>query len=654
MNRHTPIFCAAALLFCCAPSLSAQIAELDADLDDDALPTFSSPSAPTLRVTDLTVDLKPATTRASIERLSDNAVAWTFRAGDEPRRIEIDLHDGNVTRYYGMGERFTSLNHHAHILPLASVDQPAPKGASSYKPVPFFMTPDGYALWIDTTAPGTLDLKASERFTIKLSVESRSVRLVYIAGETMADQLAEFTRLVGRPRVPPAWSFGLWKSRDVHRSREEILEDVELLREHDIPASVLVIDSPWETCYNDFELNTEQFADPESMFARVEELGFYPCFWLTPFINTRNVTDMRGIDPDPCANLDEAQRLGHLVTRPDGSLYTANWWKGEGALVDFTSEAATEWWIDQLRKTLEWNVHALKLDDAEATFVDDAVFADGTPAKEMKGRYANLYREAAQRFIDEDLDGDGVMIARSGHAGSQAFPFGWAGDNETNFSLANGLPTAILAGQNAALSGLPMWGHDIGGYLGDRPTPELFVRWAQFGAFSPLMMSHMQANLGPWDFGPEALAIFRDFAKLHTQLFPYINAAAHEAAETGMPIIRPMALAFPDDRTAERHIFQYLFGPDLLVAPIYTPGTQRSVYIPAGVWFDWWTNEPIEGPREIVVDVPLDRIPLYARAGAIIEMLPDDVDTLIERHDAMADDVVAIDDRRFMREFPSE
>lgn len=595
--------------------------------------------------------------RIEFEAVSGDAVVIVWTALDNAAHdFEIALDDNSA--YYGCGERFGSLNHKGMILPMASIDRPEDKGTVSYKPVPFYMSTRGYAAWLDSAAPGVFDLNATERQHVLLRFRAARLRLVLIAGSDFPSLLNEFTRLSGRPRVPPAWAFAPWKSRDVHRNRDEILADAELTRRHDLPGSVIVIDSPWETSYNNFVLNETQFCDPTPMFARIRELGFYPCFWLTPFINVENVTDMSGIASGPSSNFAEAAERGFLVKTPNGEPMIASWWKGRGGLVDFTNPAARAWWIGQVEQITRWGARALKCDDGEGNFVQDAVFHDGASAGEMKNRYSLLYLQAAQEFIDTRLGGDGVLLARCGFTGTQQQPFCWAGDNEANFSFENGLPSVVLAGQNAALSGLAFWGHDIAGYMG-RQDKELFIRWTQFGAFSPLMIVHMQSNLGPWDFDEETLAIYRTFAKLRTCLFPYLYDAAHQAAETGMPIIRPMVLAFSGDAEAARQRYQYMFGPELLVAPMVQPGTQRAVYLPkcsdGADWIDWWTGARFAGGQTIIAEAPLARMPLFIRGGALIPMLPEDVDTLIER-DAHTDltppiaaDVVTLDTRRVIQ-----
>ncbi|MDB5307240.1 MAG: Alpha-D-xyloside xylohydrolase [Gemmataceae bacterium] len=303
-------------------------------------------------------------------------------------------------------------------------------------------------------------------------------------------------------------------------------------------------------------------------------------------------------------------------------------------------------------------IGGFKTDDGEAgngknVYVPErARYADGRTGREMANGYCLEYH----RTVAAVLGDRGLLFARSGFAGTQAFPGCWAGDNEPNFREGNGLPSVIVAGLSAAMSGFSIWGHDVGGYLNgnnvfEADPADLFVRWTQFGCFSPLMQMHRQVNGAdqrqyPWGYaGPgetidrnRALDNYRFYAALHTRLFPYLYTHARASRNTGMPILRPLALIHPDDAKALEVRHSYYFGGDLLVAPIVQPRVEaREVYLPVGTWFDFWTNERREGGRLIAWTnpaqpaVPQSKVPVFVRRGAIVPLiLGDGVQTLCD------------------------
>ncbi len=597
------------------------------------------------------IELQNQSANILFEILDNNSIAVEWIPIDSFfYEFNFHLRNNDETRYYGTGERFNSLNQRGYIIPNITDDRYGNKGVGTHKPIPFFMSNRGLGIWVDSFSPGIFDLNGTERFETRIQFNETRLRIVFIGGENLSEILKAFTNLTGRPALPPPWAFGLWKSRNVHHNQDSVYADIEKLRQYKIPASVLVIDSPWETGYNNFKVNTQQFNNSDSMFNRIKELGFNLCLWLTPFVNQENILDMDGITQES-NNFSEASEKSFLVKDKDGKTTLSDWWKGKGGLVDFTNPQAVSWWNKQMEKMLEYNVKAFKCDDGEGNFVLDAVFYDGTPAYKMKNRYSLLYDSVMQNFVNKYLDGDGVLITRSGYTGFQKYPFAWAGDNHADFSFEDGLPSVIIAAQNAAMSGISLWGTDIAGYAGNQ-TKELFIRWTQFAVFCPFMQVHMTSNLGPWDFGKDALEIFRKYAIIRMQLFPYLYNAVNEAVNSGMPVIRPMALAFENDDEAAKNIYQFMFGPNILVAPIYQPGTHRTVYLPEGEWIDFWNGEILEGEQYIEVEAPLEKIPLYVRSGAIIHLLPDDIQTLVLRNPEMNDSIKAIDDRRILQVWP--
>lgn len=327
------------------------------------------------------------------------------------------------------------------------------------------------------------------------------------------------------------------------------------------------------------------------------------------------------------------------------------WWKGRGSPVDFTNAAGKKWLSDQLKDLLAQSnvltrsgatepvIGGFKTDDGESSngpnvyIPKTATYADGRTGVEMRNAYCLEYHKTVWNVLGTN----GVLFARSGFAGSQAFPGCWAGDNEPNFG-DNGLPSVMIAGQSAAMSGYAIWGHDVGGYQDTNPSQlpaDLFMRWTQFGCFSPLMQMHRQVAKElqyPWRYGDEALKNYQFFARLHTQLFPYIYSYAKQASTLGLPIIRPLVLLNQTDGNTFSLKHTYLFGNEFLVAPIIKPNAHsRDVYLPSGNWFDFWTNERHAGGTNITwTNAQQGQMPLFVREGAIVPMLLTQVQTLCD------------------------
>jgi alpha-D-xyloside xylohydrolase len=613
----------------------------------------------TLRLHNLMVDDKLIDTRRISVRQIGEGVHEIVVQDEKSANWELhiadpsDVYDSNV---FGFGERFNALNQRYNIISNSSHDAFGPKGSNSYKPMPFFMSDRGYGVWVDTYATALFDMGLSHRGEFIVRLTDRRLRVVIFEGPRFPLILERFTAQVGRIKLPPYWAFAPWKGRNWYPDMKSVFEDVDRYRELGLPGSVLVIDSPWETNYNTFEFNRQQFSDPVAMVRHIHERGFKLCLWLTPMINSQTLPERDFIGKIPltaASNFDEGAKAGYFLKKRDGSVFLTDWWKGKGAVVDFTNPAAKEWWKRQVRKAVQAGADGFKNDDGEGTFVDDVVFDDGGDPR-MTNRYSVLYNRAVRELIDSDLKGDGVLFMRSATQGSQNLSFVWAGDNGSDFSTENGLPGVVLAGLNAGMSGMALWASDLGGYVPDSPTPdpELFSRWTEFSAFSPIMEPFSINNWSPWDYGDRALKIFRDYSRLHMSLFPYRYAAAQEAARNGMPIIRSLVLFHPKDWQARQAIYEYYFGPDFLVAPVVTPGTQQHVYLPEGDWIDYWTGDKLRGPKNLLVDVPLDKIPVYVKSGAIIPKIPDDVMTLVPASELADRSVKTLDDRRIYEIYP--
>lgn len=560
--------------------------------------------------------------------------------------------------YFALGERFNELNHTHEILKNSSQDNATAKGSGTYKPIPFYMSTTGYGLWLDTTAEATFDLNVTSREKVWISVPAQKFRIVLFTGPQFPVILNRFTALAGRSILPPYWGFAPWVSRDYHRDDADVAEDVKKTRDLGLPGDVILIDSPWATGYNSYIFNPKQFSDAASMIKDLHAAAFKLVLWHTSWINNETKTPgeagFAGKIDVKSSNYDEADAHGYFVKDPSGRSYSGSWWKGKGSMIDFTNPAAKAWWEDQVGKAVAAGADGFKDDDAEGNFQTDVCFADGTDPRLMRNKYAVLYNQAVEDVIRKKLHGNGVLFIRSATVGDHNLAFLWGGDNEASFSPENGLPTVVTAGLGAGMSGMPLWTADLGGYLktASTPDPRLFMRWTEYSALSPVMETISTSNLGDWDYGQAALDNYRKYAVLHMSLFPYIYAAAQEASQSGMPLMRALVLLYQNDQHAREAKDEYLFGPDFLVAPVIDENISRVVYLPPGKWIDYWTGKTEEGGKAIIASAPLDVLPLYVRASAVIPKIPEDVMTLVPPKESGNTSVHALDDRRIYEIFP--
>ncbi len=536
--------------------------------------------------------------------------------------IGIDFMAQPDEHYLGFGERFNHIDQRGQ-----EVDLQVSNGASgglAYKPIPFYMSSAGYGMRLLTSHRTQVRLACyDDPDLVSIRTENNQLSFQLWTGKPFAELLTKYTQLLDQPLYqPPAWIFGPWKSRDwTTETQSTVEEDLRLQRQLNLPAAVKLIDAAWESELNDFQFNTN-FPDPQGLISEARKLGYRIILWIAPWM-------VRDDPPSPIYNY--CAENGFLIKNPSGQAYVHRLGNSPGFMgscFDFTNPQAVVWWQTQIEGLVELGVDGFKTDFGEQV-PQDAVFFDGSLGNEMHNRFPQLYNQVTYEAMSRHTHG--VLLARSAWDGSQSYSAIWAGDQSSDFGPATGLPSVIIAGQTAGLSGFPFWASDIGGYFG-QPSEEVFARWIAFGAFSPIMQLHGLGCREPWKFSNEILEIYRFFARVHTDLFPYIYTHAKKASESGMPILRAMPLAFPDDPAIwqSNAEFQYVFGRDLLVAPVYfSHSTRRHLYLPPGLWRDFWSGELYPGGREIIVSAELNQIPVFARAGALIPLLDPSADTLL-------------------------
>ena len=520
---------------------------------------------------------------------------------------------------YGLGERFGPLVKNGQTVDVWNADG-GTSSEQSYKNVPFYLTNRGYGVLVNHAGHVSFEVGSEAVEQVQFSVAGECLEYFVIAGPTPAEVLDRYTRLTGRPAQVPDWSYGLWLSTSFTTDYDEdtVNAFIDGMADRDIPLEVFHFDCFWmrEFHWTDFEWDPAVFPDPEGMLARLHDRGLRVSAWLNPYIAQRSRLFREGVEH------------GYLVRRPDGSIWQWDLWQAGMALVDFTNPEATRWFQGHLRRLLAQGVDAIKTDFGERIPIDVA-WHDGSDPEAMHHRYTQLYNRAVFDVLEEVRGpGEAVLFARSATAGGQSMPVHWGGDNSSTFTS---MAESLRGGLSLALSGFGYWSHDIGGFEGD-PDPAVFKRWLAFGLLSSHSRLHGSTSYRvPWAFdtgdeapGQSAVEVARAFAKLKASLRPYLVAAGDEAHRTGRPVMRPMQLEFPDDPATAYLDRQYLLGPSLLVAPVFSASGEVDYYLPAGRWTNWFTREVVEGGGWRRDTHGFDTVPLWIREGAVVPVVDED------------------------------
>ncbi len=515
-------------------------------------------------------------------------------------------------RYFGLGEKFTKFEKTGTRATIWEADTCGSNTTDmSYKAVPVIFSTAGWALLLHSSFRSSWELGSFSYASAGLLVEEDKLDLFLILAPTLKEQVIAYTTLTGRPQMPPRWALGLWMSKAAYHNRAQLLEVAGRLRAEQIPCDVLNIDGTWmeNLYYNElgvavcnFGWNEKDWGQPAPLFQEFAGQGFNLCLWINPYFSC---------DSPAYA---EAKAKGYLVRTLSGEIAGLEF-DLQAAMIDFTNPAAKAWWQAQLIDLLQKGAAVFKVDFGDRVPAD-ALFYSGQTGREMHNLYVHLYAQAVYEAV-EQVHGAGFIWRRPGYIGSQRYPGCWAGDTQVTWE---GMAGALRGGLSAAFSGESFWGHDIGGFVGQQPAEELYIRWVQFGMLSPLARFHGTTPREPWNYGPRALDVARHYIRLRYSLIPYLLAYAHESSENGLPLLRPMVLEFPAEPRIDAIDDQYLLGPDLLAAPLFQPGERtRVVYFPRGLWWPFErSGSPIAGPGFHSVEAPLERIPLYVRAGAVI------------------------------------
>lgn len=546
---------------------------------------------------------------------------------------------------YGLGERFDGANKRGGEYDVRVYEEYKEQGCRTYLPVPFVVSPEGWGVWLDAAEPSHFDLRGETAVIRlhKLPDAPQRLALHLIVADTPYGVTSAFVKLNGGLAVPPKWAFGPWMSSNDWNNQARTEEVIRRTLTEDIPATVLVLEawSDESTFYiwNDaqytpkagveaFQASDFKFAgrwpNPKAMIDECHANGIHVVLWQIPV--HKHVPEEHVQH-----HADEAHMLehGYGVHEADDTPYRCRgWWFTDGLVMDFTNPEAREWWFAKRAYLFtDLGIDGMKTDGGEHLWGRHLRMHDGRRGLEMFNAYPNSYVGAYHDFIQARTGGNGLTFSRAGYTGAGRYPAHWAGDENSTW---NALKASIQAGLSAGVSGISMWSWDIGGFSGEIPTVELYLRSVGVGAFSPIMQYHSEWNPAvenrdrtPWNIAERhqdrrALDVYRRYAKLRMCLLDYLYAEAQAMSAQGLPLMRYPGLEYPAQREwLEADPHTYLLGRDLLVCPVVEKGAlAREVRLPPGQWVDFWSGARFDGLQVVTVPAPLERIPVFIQAAS--------------------------------------
>jgi alpha-D-xyloside xylohydrolase len=477
-------------------------------------------------------------------------------------------------KIFGCGESFTRLDKRGQKVVLYTRDAMGVQNSLMYKPIPFFMSSNGYGMFAHTSTPVTFDFGRTFDNSNVISVGDDALDLFIFLGNPK-DVLSEYTAVTGRSPVPPLWSFGLWMSRITYKSEQEVRDVAAKLRQYRIPSDVIHIDTGWfETDWRcDYKFSATRFKDPAKMISDLKDQGFHISIWQLPYFGPKNQLYSEIVDS------------GYDVRNAGGKL------PDEDAVLDFSNPATVKWYQGLLANLLKMGVGAIKVDFGEGAPAN-GLYASGKTGFYEHNLYPLRYNKTVAD-ITKRISGESIIWARSAWAGSQRYPLHWGGDAENTDSA---MAAELRGGLSFGLSGFTYWSHDAGGFVTRAPR-DLYRRWLAFGVLTSHTRCHGAPPREPWEYDEAFTDDFRRAVDLKYSLMPYILAQAKDSSAHGFPMLRTLFFEYPDDPTSWLIEDEYMFGSDLLVAPLMEDGAGRKVYLPPGSWTDYQTGKIYQGAQ---------------------------------------------------------
>jgi alpha-glucosidase len=503
-----------------------------------------------------------------------------------------------------------------------------------YVSIPFYMVlrnGRAHGVFFDNTHRSNFDVGHTSQGLLSFGADGGELDYYLIDGPDPKRVIERYTEMTGRMPMPPRWALGYHQCRYSYFPESRVRFIARNFRERRIPADVLWLDIHYLEGFNPFTWNAERFPDPAGMVRDLQADGFH----VVPIIDAHP-------KKQPGWSVYDSGLAGdHYVKNPDGSVYEAPVWpsqaeknSGPSVFPDFSKPGARDWWGGLFKQFTDMGIGGIWNDMNEPAIfqavtgtmpLDVRHDNEGQPTdhREIHNVYGLLNSRATyEGLLRLEPDSRPFVLTRASFAGAQRYAAIWPGDNISSWShLQATIP--MLAG--LGLSGVPFVGSDIGGFAG-APSAELYTRWLQAGVFYPFMRTHTTfgtPDQEPWSYGTVHEAINRRAIELRYQMLPHIYNVMYEASTTGLPALRPLFLEFPNDSATWAMDEQFMFGRDLLIAPVLREGErQREVYLPKGEWFDFWTGRRHEGGKPVAVPVTIDSTPVFVRGGAFVLRQP--------------------------------
>lgn len=526
---------------------------------------------------------------------------------------------GKDDAIYGLGDKPGCLNKRGYSYVNWNTDDPAPhvdSFKSLYKSIPFFIVLGDeycYGIFADNTYKTTFDFGYENTDYYFVEHEKGELDYYFMPGNDMAEVVGLYTSLTGTTPLYQRWIYGSHQSRWGYYTQDEVLDIADKFRELDIPCDVIHMDIDYMNGYRVFTFDDKKFPDVKGLSEKLADRG----------VKLISIIDPGVKKDEDYFMYKEGMEMDAFAHDTDGSVYENAVWPGTSVFPDFTKQSVRSWWGDKTKILLKHGIRGIWNDMNEpASFngplPDDVQFEYGAHEK-VHNIYGHFMAKATYEGLAKNDGGKRpFVLTRAAYSGSQKYCGGWTGDNH---SIWAHIALSLEQVCNLSVSGLAMCGSDIGGF-GSDTTPELLVRFYEAAVFVPFFRNHSAMGTRrqePWQFDETTIDAVRKTVKLRYRFIPYIYDLAHECEKTGAPIVRPLVYEYPVDRHVRNISDEYMLGSFVLVAPVIAPGKEaREVYLPDGDWYDYYTGEKYSGGRYILADAPLDKVPVFIKAGAII------------------------------------